>query len=56
MTEENEKIVREFESAATAIKRQPSGNAGKGAEAKYGAAYQRMVQAGLAPQIRSRYR
>jgi len=56
MTEAQEKIVREFESAASAIRRQPSGNAGKGAEAKYGAAYQRLVQAGLAPQLRSRYR
>lgn len=42
--------------AALKLARCPGGKSGFGAEADYGATYQRLVRAGAAPQIRGKYR
>lgn len=56
MSEEVEKLMREFDSASGAIKKQMGGKSGEGAESKYGQAYQQLVKAGAKPQIRKKYR
>lgn len=56
MSEDVEKMMREFDSASGAIKKQMGGKGGEGAEAKYGQAYQQLVKAGAKPQIRKKYR
>ena len=50
---EAEKLWSEYESAMKSIK---SISKGQGVEKKYGMAYQALVKAGLAPQIRKKYR
>jgi hypothetical protein len=50
---EKEKLWSEYESALKSIK---SISKGQGVEKKYGMAYQALVKAGLAPQIRKKYR
>lgn len=56
MSEDVEKMLREFESASSAIKKQMGGKTGEGAEAKYGQTYQQLVKANAKPQIRKKYR
>lgn len=56
MSEDVEKMMREFDSASGTIKKQMGGKGGEGAEAKYGQAYQQLVKAGAKPQIRKKYR
>lgn len=50
---EKEKLFAEMESASKAIK---AVNKGQGTETKYGLAYQALVKAGLAPQLKRKYR
>ena len=56
MSDENEKILRNLESASTAVRRGIGGKAGEGSEKAYGIAYARAVQAGLKPRLKRKYR
>jgi len=53
---DNERLLRDLESAAVAMRRGTGGKAGEGPEKKYGQAYQNCVKAGIKPQIKKRYR
>jgi len=50
---EKESLLFEMEQASKAIK---AINKGQGIEKRYGMAYQALVKAGLAPQIKRKYR
>jgi len=56
MSEDNDRLLRNLESASAALKRQTGGKAGEGAEKVYGIAYKECVKAGIKPKIRKRYR
>lgn len=56
ITDEQEKILRSFDSASNAMRKVTGGKAGEGMEKRYGQAYQECVKAGLKPQIRKKYR
>ena len=56
MNDTNEKLLKELESAAVAVRRGTGGKAGDGAEKKYGEAYRRCVQVGMKPRLKSKYR
>jgi hypothetical protein len=56
VSENVDRLVSDFNSASTAIKKQVGGKGGEGTEAKYGQAYQALVKAGVRPQIRKKYR
>ena len=52
-----DKLTMDFESASKGIKKQlPMKMGGSAAEKNYSAAYQALVKAGLAPQIKKKYR
>lgn len=50
------KAEEEFSTATVDIKKALPGKQGFGTEAKYGDAYQRLVRAGVRPQIKRKYR
>jgi hypothetical protein len=56
MTEAQEKATRNFETAQADLRKQITGKGGASNEIKYGQAYQKMVELGLAPQLKSGYR
>jgi len=57
MTDEQERALRDFNAAGEKIRKGLSKNGGgAAAEKDYSAAYQRLVQLGLRPQIKYRYR
>lgn len=57
MTEEQEAAVRRYEAARKTVMGQPTiAQGGKRAEVKYAEAYQGMVRAGVAPQLKRKYR
>jgi hypothetical protein len=57
MTEEQEKAARGYEDARKEVEKAlPTNNGGKRAEVRYADAYQRLVQVGLAPQLKRKYR
>ena len=56
MNEDNDRLLRNLESASATLKRQTGGKAGEGAEKVYGITYKKCVQAGLKPKLRSKYR
>jgi hypothetical protein len=59
MTEEQVELKRRLESNVSAAWKKVQGSTGKsaaGAESAYGIAYQALVRAGFAPQIRKKYR
>jgi hypothetical protein len=56
ITEEQDKILRNFDAASNAIRKATGGKAAEGIEKKYGQAYQDCVKAGLKPQLRKKYR
>jgi len=56
MNKSNEKLLKELESASTAVRRGTGGKAGEGFEKKYGEAYRKCVQAGIKPILKSKYR
>jgi uncharacterized protein YukE len=56
MNEEQERALRNLDSASAAVKRGVGGKAAEGFEKKYGQAYQECVKLGVKPQIKKRYR
>lgn len=59
MANVSEDVARSLMSAYNAAWKRVNGSSGKtaqGAEAAYGQAYQALVRAGLAPQIKQKYR
>jgi hypothetical protein len=56
MTEEQEKAVRDFNAARTALQRSTGGKTASGLEKAYSDAYQVCVRLGIMPQIRKKYR
>ena len=56
MTDEQEKALRDLNSAWQALQRGVGGKTAQGYENAYGEAYQRCVRLGLKPQIRQKYR
>jgi hypothetical protein len=56
MSEINERLLKELEAAAVAVRRGAGGKAGEGAEKKYGESYRRCVQAGIKPRLKGKYR
>lgn len=57
MNEQQERILRELDSASDALKKAlPTGTGGVGNEKRYGSAYQAAVTAGIKPQIKRKYR
>jgi len=55
MTEELEAARRDFAAASKAMQAQLTGKQGAANETRYGEAYQRLVLAGGAPQIKRKY-
>ena len=53
--DEADRLWRDLE-AARKTRDNAAGKGGSGAENKYGQAYQMLVKAGLAPQVRHKYR
>lgn len=56
MSENNERILRDLESAASAMRKGVGGKAGESNEKKYGQAYTAAVAAGLKPRLKQKYR
>lgn len=56
MSDENEKLISNFNAATSTLKKITGGKAGEGAEKVYGQAYQQLVKVGIKPQIRKKYR
>jgi hypothetical protein len=57
MNDEQEKAAREYDAARKEVEKAlPTSNGGKRAEVNYADAYQRLVRAGLAPQLKRKYR
>ena len=56
MSDTNERLLKELEISAVAVRRGTGGKAGDGAEKKYGEAYRRCVQAGIKPRLKGKYR
>lgn len=50
------KLWAEFNSASAAVKTTGAAKTSGGVEQRYAIAYQKLVRAGLAPQIRAKYR
>jgi hypothetical protein len=55
MTDEQQKLVSAFNAAAKRLNGS-SGKSASGIESAYGEAYQALVKAGLAPQLKAKYR
>lgn len=55
MAEQNDIAVREYEDTLKQIRGQVTGKPGNANEIRYGEAYQRLVKAGLAPQLKKKY-
>jgi hypothetical protein len=57
MTEEHERLWRDFQTASKNLKKAtPTATGGSGNENAYAAAYKRLVAAGLAMKLRGKYR
>jgi len=56
MTEDEKQSLRSAYNAAWKRVQGSSGKSAQGAESQYGQAYQQLVKAGLAPQIKRKYR
>lgn len=54
-TEELQKAQQQFDSASRAMQAQLVGKQGNANEIRYGEAYQRLVRAGGAPQLKPKY-
>ena len=54
--QDKERLLRNLDSASTALKRQTGGKAGEGSEKVYGQAYRECVKVGIKPPLRSKYR
>ena len=55
MSEDKDRLLRDLESAAVAMRRGVGGKAGDGPEKVYGQAYRKCVQAGIKPKLKSKY-
>jgi hypothetical protein len=56
MSENNEKVLRDLEAAASSIRKSIGGKPGESAEKLYGQAYSECVKAGIKPRLRKKYR
>ena len=56
MSEDNDRLIANFNSASSAVKKSMGGKAGEAAEKVYAIAYQQLVKAGIKPQLRKKYR
>ena len=56
MAEDNERLISDFNSASSNVKKSSGGKTGEGAEKLYGQAYQALVKAGLRQQLKRKYR
>lgn len=56
MSDNDERILRDLESAASAVRKGIGGKAGESSEKKYGQAYNAAVTAGLKPKLKQKYR
>jgi hypothetical protein len=56
MKDEQEKLLKNLENAAVAVRRGTGGKTGESAEKVYGIAYAKCVQAGIKPKLRNKYR
>ena len=56
MEDQEEKLLRDLEVAATVVRRGNGGKTGEGAEKVYAIAYSKCVQAGIKPKLRNKYR
>ena len=56
MSEENDRLFSNLNSASSNLKKVVSGKAGEGSEKIYGQAYQALVKAGLKPPLKRKYR
>jgi hypothetical protein len=56
MSEDNDRLIANLNSASSAVKKSMGGKAGDAAEKVYGIAYQQLVKVGLKPALRKRYR
>jgi hypothetical protein len=54
--DQEEKLLKDLESAASAVRRGTGGKTGESAEKVYGIAYSKCVQAGIKPKLRNKYR
>jgi hypothetical protein len=55
VTDEQQKLISAFNAASKRLNGS-SGKSAQGIEAAYGEAYQALVKAGLAPQLKAKYR
>jgi hypothetical protein len=56
MKDQEERLLKDLESAASAVRRGAGGKAGESSEKVYGIAYQKCVQGGIKPKLRKKYR
>lgn len=56
MSQDNERLESNFNSASSSLRKIVGGKAGEGVESKYGQAYQALVKAGARPQLKKKYR
>ena len=54
--DQKERLLRNLDTAAGALKRQTGGKAGEGAEKIYSQAYRECVKVGIKPPLRIKYR
>lgn len=56
MSEDNDRLLSDFNAASNNIKKSIGGKSGEGAEKLYGQTYQTLVKNGLKPPLRRKYR
>jgi hypothetical protein len=56
MSEENERLLRNLEVAASSVRKSIGGKPGESAEKLYSQAYNECVKAGIKPRLRKKYR
>jgi len=56
MKEQEERLLRDLESAASAVRTGTGVKAGESEDKVYGIAYSKCVQAGVKPKLRNKYR
>ncbi len=55
-TEEEQRAIRDFNAAGERLKKAGGGSAGQGAEKVYGQTYNKLVQLGIMPKLKAKYR
>lgn len=56
MSEDNDRLLSDFNAASNNIKKSVGGKSGEGAEKLYGQAYQALVKVGLKQPLKRKYR